>query len=87
MARGKRLQLRLQIRAASIIINIKTEILPPFRFTGASLKKKKKKVNHRFLYVKKLQKFCFIVEQLFFQVPAKPPKSVWIQLSMRGGIS
>lgn len=53
IARGKRLQLRLQIRVASIIINIKTEILPHSSSQVLCFKGKKKKVNHRFLYVRK----------------------------------
>lgn len=80
IARGKRLQLRLQIRVASIIINIKTEILP-HSSSQVLCFKGKKKVNHRFLYVrkKKLPKFCFITEQLFFQVLAKPLQSLsWL---------
>lgn len=43
MTRGKRFQLRLQIRVASIIINIKTEILPHSGSQVLCFKEKKKK--------------------------------------------
>ena len=82
IARGKRLQLRLRIRVASIIINIKTEILPHSSSQVLCFKGEKKSKPQIPLCrgkKKKLPKFCFITEQLFFQVLAKPLQSLsWL---------